>query len=146
MATENQIVLVGNLTRDPELKFTTSGKSVCSFSIAYSNRIRTDAGGWEDGKTSFFDIECWDKQGENVATLTKGTRVTVIAEAKQDSWMHEVEGAEPQKRSKVVFVAREVAASLRWATVDVVKNAKGESSPAFGDSVPAAVGAEEDPF
>lgn len=143
---DNQMVLVGNLTRDPELRFLPSGKSVVSFSIAHSTRRRVEGGGWEDGKTSFFDLTAWEKLGENlVASAKKGDRLVVLARAQQDTWEIEgVDGAEPQKRSKVTFTAEEIGISIRWATAEPTKNERS-SSPSFGDPVPDAV-LDEEPF
>src|SRR4051812_18608086 len=73
MASDNQITIVGNLTDDPELRYTSNGAAVANFRVAYSTRIRDAAGNWTDGETSFFTVNCWRALAENAAeTLTRG--------------------------------------------------------------------------
>ena len=73
MASDNQITIVGNLTDDPELRYTANGAAVANFRVAYSTRIRDAAGNWTDGETSFFTVNCWRALAENAAeTLTRG--------------------------------------------------------------------------
>lgn len=106
--------IVGNLTRDPEVKFTSSGKAMCRFSVAVSKRVQVD-GQWQDGPTSFYDIVTWGQLAENVAaSVGKGSRVIVHGRLEQSSW--ETDGV---KKSKVELVADEVGAALSRATVDV---------------------------
>ena len=119
MASDNQITIVGNLTDDPELRYTANGAAVANFRVAYSTRIRDAAGNWTDGDTSFFTINCWRSLAENAAeTLTRGSRVVVTGRLKQRSW----ENQEGEKRSKIEVIADEVGPSLRWATAEVKKN------------------------
>lgn len=95
----NQVILVGRITRDSELKYTASGTAMAQFSIAVNRRVKK-GDQWTD-EASFFDIVLWDKQAENLNKyLTKGTQVGVSGELRQDRW--EKDG---QKHSKVqVFV------------------------------------------
>ena len=115
----NSVTLVGNVTRDPELRFTASGQATASFGLAV-NRV------WNDRQTnekkeavSFFDIVCWREMAENASeSLSKGARVVVTGRLEQRSW----ETPEGDKRSKIEVVADEVGPSLRWATAEIRKN------------------------
>ena len=119
MATGNSVALVGNLTRDPELRFTPSGQATTAFGLAVNRRWQNrQTSEWEES-VSFFDIVCWTQMAENVAhSLRKGDRVVVSGRLDQRSW----ENAEGDKRSKTEITADEVAPSLRWATVTATKN------------------------
>ena len=115
----NSVTIIGNVTRDPELRFTPSGQAVANFGVAvnrkWQNRTTNE---WEEA-TSFFDVVAWAKLGENVSeSCPKGTRVVVTGRLDQRSW--DTDGGD--RRSKVEIVADEVAPSLRWATATVVKN------------------------
>ena len=118
MAQDNSVSVVGNLTREPELRFTPSGQATATFGIAV-NRNWTDRQSQERREsTSFFDVVCWGTLAENAATsLTRGTRVVVTGRLDQRSW----ETQEGERRSKVEITAEEIAPSLRWATVHVTK-------------------------
>jgi single-strand DNA-binding protein len=131
--------IVGNLTRAPELRTTPSGKFVCNFSVAV-NRLISKPGEEKVEDTSYFDITAWDSLATNVADLPMGARVLVTGRLQQRTWEQEnpVEGEAPIKRSKVEITAEEVGASLRWASVDITKNAKRSV-----DEAPAPVGGEE---
>lgn len=147
MANGNNVELVGNLTRDPELRFTPSGQQVAQFGLAVNRRWRnrqTDE--WEE-QVSFFDVVCWGDLAENVCeSLTKGTRVMVTGRLDQRSWTTE----QGDKRSKVEVVADEVGPSLRWATAEVTKVERrtggGGGSDAPPPSAPPAYSDEEEPF
>jgi single-strand DNA-binding protein len=119
MAPGNTVNVVGNATRDPELRFTPSGQAVANFGLAVNRRWQNrQTSEWEEA-VSFFDITCWGQLAENVAeSIQKGTRVVVDGRLDQRSW--ETENGD--KRSKVEIVADEVAPSLRWATASVTKN------------------------
>lgn len=124
MAFDNTVTLVGNTTRDAELRYTPGGLAVASFGLAWNRRDK-------DGKdvVSFFDITCWRDLAEHVAeSIPKGTRVVVYGRIEQETW----ETPEGDKRSKVKVVAEEVAPSLRWATAEVKKvPASGTSTPTY---------------
>lgn len=95
----NQVILMGRLTRDPEQRTTTSGKTIANFSIA------VDRGG-QDDQADFFDVTAWEKLGELVVQyLAKGRRVLVQGRLRQDSWDDKETG---KKRSKVEVVATDV--------------------------------------
>ena len=99
----NQVTLMGNLTRDPELRTTPSGASVCSFSLALNRSYKNGEGNWQE-VTDFIDIVAWGPLGERVAQyLTKGRPALVSGRLQSRSW--EQEG---QKRSKVEVVANDV--------------------------------------
>jgi len=98
----NSVLVEGNLVADPELRYTSSGTPVCSFTIGV-NRSWKDGDQWKD-EASYFDITAWNRQGEVCKEhLTKGQSVRVAGRLKQDRW--EQEG---QKRSKVIIVAEHV--------------------------------------
>ena len=112
MASENIVTLVGNITDDPELRFTPSGLPVANFTVAVNRRVPKD-GGWEDKLEGFFRCSCWRDMAENVAeSLQKGARVMVVGRLQQRSW----EDQEGNKRSAVEVQVDEVGPSLRWAT------------------------------
>ena len=119
MPTDNSVVLVGNITRDPELRFTNTGQPTASFGLAVNRRWQNrQTQEWEEA-TSFFDVVCWREMAENVSeTLTRGARVMVAGRLEQRSW----ETQEGDKRSKVEVVADEIGPSLRWATAQITKN------------------------
>ena len=113
----NSITIVGNITRDPELRFTPSGQANARLGVAVNRRWQDrNSGEWQEA-TSFFDVICWRELAENVSeSLKRGTRVIVTGRLEQRSW--EQEG---NKRSVVEIIADEVAPSLRWATAKVEK-------------------------
>ena len=110
--------IVGNLTRDPEIRYTRDGQASTSLSVAVNRRWQDkETKEWEES-VSFLDVVCWRDLAENVAlSLTKGARVVVTGRLEQRSW----ESDEGEKRSKVEIVADEIGASLRFATVDIHK-------------------------
>ncbi len=137
MAFDNTVIIVGNLTRDPELRYTQGSNAVAKFGLAWN---RKDKNGQET--TGFFDITCWADLAENVAeSLTKGMRVVVYGRLDYQSWESKDGGG---KRSKVEIVADEVAPSLRWATADVER--KPFDQPRTTDTPPPAELPPEEPF
>ena len=115
MAFDNTVTIVGNLTRDPELRFTPGGAAVANFGVAWNQKGRD---GQED-KVSYFDVTCWRQLAENVSdSLTKGSRVVVYGRLDQRSW----ETQDGDRRSKVEIVADDVAPSLKWATAELNRN------------------------
>jgi single-strand DNA-binding protein len=123
MATENQITIVGNLTDDPELRYTPNGAAVANFRVAVSRRYKDpQTNEWKDADTSFFTVNVWRSMAENAAeTLTRGSRVVVVGRLKQRSW----ETAEGDKRTVIEIEADEVAPSLKWATAKIEKQSRG---------------------
>jgi len=119
MASDNGVTLVGNITDDPELRFTPSGAPVANFTVAVNRRFRNAEGQWEDKLEGFFKCNCWRDLAENVAeSLTKGARVVVVGRLQQRSW----EDNEGKRRSVVEVQVDEVGPSLRWASASVQKS------------------------
>ncbi len=129
MANGNTVTLVGNLTDDPELRFTPQGAAVANFRIAVNQRFKDAQGNWVDGETSYFRINCWRQLAENIAeSLTRGTRVVVTGRLKFRQW----ETQEGEKRSVVEIEAEEVGPSLKFATAKVERSSKGGGSGGNG--------------
>lgn len=126
---DNTVTVVGNLTRDPELRYTPSGQTIATFGLAVNRRWQNrQTQEWEE-QTSFFDIKAWAGLAENVAeSIQRGTRVVVTGRLEQRSW----ETDNGDKRSKVEVVADDVAPSLRWATAQVQKIDRRDSSGGSG--------------
>jgi single-strand DNA-binding protein len=135
MANDNSVTIVGNATREPEIRATNGGLTIASFGVAINQRRKNERGEWEDGETSYFDVTCFRELAENVAeSITKGTRVIVSGTLRQSSW----ETPEGDKRSKIEVIADEVGPSLRWATTSVERVGRTKSSAgADRRSVPA---------
>ena len=130
--------IVGNLTREPELRFTTGGRPVANFGIAHTPR-RNDNGTWVDGEPEYYDIEAWGTLGENVAeSFTTGMRVMVIGKLRFSKWTD----GEGNNRSKVTVVADYAGPDLTWATAVVTKNNKGDAKPRAAAASNAAPSAE----
>jgi single-strand DNA-binding protein len=139
---DNQVTLVGNLTDDPELRFTPNGVAVANFRIAVNPRL-WDGEGWKDGEPSFFRVNVWRDQAEHVnRSLSKGARCIVVGRLRSHSW----ETPEGQRRSAVEVEADDVAASLRFAPVTVAKpGQKAEKKNGRkADAEPVAAGAALD--
>ena len=137
---DNTVTLVGNITDDPELRFTPSGAAVANFTVAVNRRWRTPEGQWEDKLDGFFRCNCWRDMAENVAeSMTKGMRVVVTGRLQQRSW----DDQEGNKRSAFEIQVDEVGPSLRWATASVQKSQRsggGQSSGGGDWGAPAPVG------
>ncbi len=119
----NYITILGNLTRDPELRFTPNGTAVVSFGLAVNRNVQNkNSGEWET-QVDFFNVTAWYKLAENCAeSLNKGDRVLVSGRLSQDSW----ESKEGQKRSTVRIIASVVAPSLEFASCKIEKNPRAE--------------------
>lgn len=105
MAYLNKVFLIGNLTRDPELRYTPKGTAICQFALAVNRQFKDESGQSRD-ETCFIDIEAWSKQGELVAKyLTKGSPAMVEGRLKLDQWEDKTSG---QKRSKLKVVLENV--------------------------------------
>ena len=117
MSSDNFTVQIGNLTDDPELRFTNTGTAVANFSLAVNTRVR-DGDTWRDGETHFFKVNVWRDQAENVAeSLRKGHRAVVVGRLTTRSW----ETPEGDKRHVTEIDATEVAPSLKWAIATPAK-------------------------
>lgn len=117
MSNDNFVQIIGNVTRDPELRFTPTGAAVCSFGIAWTPRRKTD-NGWEDGDPSFFNCSAWRDLGENIAaSIMKGNRVVVTGSVRSREW----EDRDGNKRTSIEIDVDECSPSLRWATAQVVR-------------------------
>ena len=143
----NAVTLIGNLTRDPELRYTPAGAAQVSFGLAVNRRWQNrQTNDWEEA-TSFFNVVAWRDLAENIGEcFSKGMRVIVTGRLEQRSW----ETQDGEKRSVVEVVADEVGPSIRWATVQVTKNERrggdfdggGSSS---GGGAPASRPASNEP-
>jgi single-strand DNA-binding protein len=127
---DSTVTVVGNLTRDPELRFTQGGRAICTLGLAVSRRYQVN-NEWQE-QTSFFNAVAWAQLGENAAaSLTKGMRVMVTGRLEQRSY----DTSEGEKRSVVEIVADEIGPSLRWATASVDRNdRRGGDGPTGGNS------------
>jgi single-strand DNA-binding protein len=151
MAGETVITVVGNLTADPELRFTPSGAAVASFTIASTPRtFDRSSNEWKDGEALFLRCSIWRQAAENVAeSLQRGMRVVAQGRLKQRSY----ETREGEKRTVVEMEVDEVGPSLRYATAKVNRTQRGSSSGGgFGgsgsDSGPSGTsgGGNDDPW
>ena len=127
---DSYVAIVGNVTREPELRFTNTGQAVVSFGVAVNKRwMNKQTNEWQE-ETSFFDVVAWRELAENIAeSLPKGSRVMVSGALQQRSWEDKDSG---EKRYKIEIVADEVGPSLRWATASLTRNEKGGSSNGNG--------------
>lgn len=137
----NSTVIEGNLTEDPELRFTPSGKAVASFRVAVNRRWLDKAANEWKQEVAFFKVKVWGQAGENVTeSLAKGDAVVIAGRMDEERWKTQ----DGQNRSILVLVADSVGASLRNATASVSRNERREWSAA-----PAAAqhpNRDEDPF
>lgn len=142
MATENQVTIVGNVTRDPELRYTPNGAALVKFGVAVNRRFKDEVSGqWKDGETSFFDVTAWRSLAENIAeSITQGTRVVIVGRLRTNSW----ETQEGEKRSKVEIEAEEIGPSLKWATAKVDKQGRSSGSSDWAANVAVGVGGPQE--
>ena len=132
MAGDTVITVIGNLTADPELRFTPSGAAVANFTVASTPRaFDRQSGEWKDLEALFLRCNVWRQAAENVAeTLTRGARVIVSGRLKQRSF----ETREGEKRTVVELEVDEIGPSLRYATAKVNKVSRGSGGGGFGAS------------
>jgi single-strand DNA-binding protein len=152
MALGNATTIVGNLTRDPELKFTSNGRAVCQLGVAVSRRYQVN-GEWQE-QTSFLTVVAWGQLGENAAaSLEKGSRIIVSGSLEQRSY----ETKEGEKRSVVEIKADNIGPDLSYATAAVTKNprqdgaqgaapARKSSSGSSSFDIPANDSFDDEPF
>ena len=130
MASLNKVFLIGNLTRDPELRVTPKGTAICQFGLAVNRQYKDDSGATRD-ETTFVDIEAWGKQGELVSKyLAKGSPAMVEGRLKFDQWEDKTSG---QKRSKLKVVLD---------NVQFLSSRGGGGSGGGGGAAPAEEGGE----
>ncbi|MGN6332916.1 MAG: single-stranded DNA-binding protein [Motilibacteraceae bacterium] len=130
MAGETVITVVGNLTDDPELRFTPSGAAVANFTVASTPRqMDRQTNEWKDGDPLFLRCSIWRQAAENVAeSLTRGSRVIVQGRLRQRSY----ETKEGEKRTVVELEVDEIGPSLRYATAKVTKTSRGGGGGGYG--------------
>jgi single-strand DNA-binding protein len=132
----NMTTLSGNLTRDPEIRYTRDGQANATFGMAVNRRWQPRGSDEWTEVTSFFDVVCWRDLAENVAlSLVKGSRVIVAGRLEQQSW--ETENGE--RRSRVEVTAEEVGPSLRFATAEISRTERRgpDQTDPSGNSDPA---------
>ena len=150
MAGETIIDITGNLTADPELRYTPSAAAVANFTVASTSRtLDRQTGEWKDGDPLFLRCTVWRQMAENVAeSLTRGARVWVKGRLKQRTF----ETKEGEKRTVVELDVDEIGPSLRYATAKVNKVTRAKAAPAgasapddpWGAEAPAGDGAPGD--
>src|SRR5437764_92205 len=142
MAGDTVITVIGNLTADPELRFTPAGAAVANFTVASTPRVfDRNTNEWKDGEALFLRCNIWREAAENVAeSLTRGARVIVSGRLKQRSF----ETREGEKRTVVELEVDEVGPSLRYATAKVNKTTRGGGGGGFGGQ--QGGGQQEDPW
>ena len=149
---DNAITVVGNVTRDPELKFLNSGQAALKLSIAVNRRWQNrQTQEWEE-RVSYFDVQAYGAMAENAAnSLPKGTRVLCTGRMEQRSW----DTPEGEKRYVWELIADEIGPSLRWATAVVTRTPRAEGSnfqasdrpaPAPRTNEPSGYAFDEEPF
>jgi single-strand DNA-binding protein len=143
MAGETTITLVGNLTADPELRFTPSGAAVANFTVASTPRtFDRQTNEWRDGDAMFLNCAVWRQAAENVAeSLQKGMRVIVQGRLRSRSY----ETRDGERRTVFEIDVDEIGPALRYATAKVTRNASGSYQGGSG-SRPAASGSGDDPW
>jgi single-strand DNA-binding protein len=130
MAGDTVITVIGNLTSDPELRWTPSGAAVANFTIASTPRtLDRESQEWKDGEALFLRCSVWRQAAENAAeSLTRGSRVVAQGRLKQRSF----ETKEGEKRSVIELEVDEIGPSLRYATATVAKAARSGDGPGGG--------------
>jgi single-strand DNA-binding protein len=144
VAGDTTITVIGNLTADPELRFTPSGAAVANFTVASTPRIYDrQSGEWKDGEALFLRCNIWREAAENVAeSLTRGARVIVSGRLKQRSF----ETREGEKRTVVEVEVDEIGPSLRYATAKVNKASRsGGGGGGFGSGSGSGGGSRQAP-
>jgi len=130
MAGETTITVIGNLTNDPELRFTPGGHAVANFTVASTPRtFNRQTNEWEDGETLFLRASLWREAAENVAeSLTKGSRVIVTGRLKSRTY----ETKEGEKRTVIELEVDEIGPSLRYAQAKVQRITRSQQPPGGG--------------
>ena len=138
MAGETVITVVGNITDDPELRFTPSGAAVANFTVASTPRtMNKQTNEWEDGEALFLRCSIWRQAAENVAeSLQKGARVIVQGRLKARTW----ETREGEKRTSFEVDVDEIGPSLKWATAKVTRAQRSSGGGGYGGGAPQGGG------
>jgi single-strand DNA-binding protein len=138
---DNTVTVVGNLTTDPELRFTSTGTAVANFTVASSPRVfDKESSQWRDGDTLFLRCTVWQQAAENLAdSLTKGARVIVSGRLRQ----HSFETQQGDKRTSIELQVDEIGASLRHTPVQITKTTRQHAQD---HATTAASGNPEPPF
>jgi single-strand DNA-binding protein len=144
LAGDTVITIIGNITGDPELRFTPSGAAVANFTVASTPRaFDRQSNEWKDGETLFMRCSVWRDAAENVAeSLNRGTRVIVSGRLKSRSY----ETKEGEKRTVVEMEVDEVGPSLRYASAKVTKTQRGNGGGGFGGQQSGGGYSQEDPW
>jgi single-strand DNA-binding protein len=144
MAGETIITVVGNLTADPELRYTQTGLAVANFTIASTPRtFDRQANDWKDGEALFLRASCWREFAEHVAgSLTKGSRVIATGRLKQRSY----DDREGNKRTAIELEVDEIGPSLRYATAQVTRASGGSTGGGNRGQVAGGAGGAEEPW
>ncbi|MGI5455885.1 single-stranded DNA-binding protein [Streptomyces sp. CA-249302] len=131
---QTPITIIGNLTADPELKFTASGQALAKFTVASTPRaFDREANQWKDGTSTFFRCAAWRALAEHVAeSLGKGSRVVLSGRIRQHDW----QTPEGDNRSMLAVEVDEIGASLRFTTVTINAKRAGGNSGAAGSGDP----------
>jgi len=132
----NNVTVVGNITRDPEIRFFSGDKSVVNTGLAINKSFKNASGEWQE-ETDFVDLSIWQNAGaENVAnSLSKGDRVIVSGALKQNTWQTDT----GENRSKVEITVLEIGPTMKWAEVSITKNAPKNRSgqQSYPSGIPA---------
>jgi len=144
VAGETVITVIGNLTGDPELRFTPSGAAVASFTVASTPRTLDKATNeWKDGEALFLRCSIWRQAAENVAeSLQKGMRVIVSGRLQQRSY----DTKEGEKRTVIELQVDEIGPSLKYATAKVNRTTRGGGNGGFGGSQGGSSAPADDPW
>ena len=139
MANDATVTLVGNVTKEPDLRYTAGGKAVTSFWMAVNRRYMVN-NEWTE-EVSFFNVTCWADLAENVAaSLNKGNRAIVTGRLSQRTY----ETREGEKRNIVEVVADSIGPDLRWATCEVTRTERTSAPQQAKKAKPSY--ADEEPF
>lgn len=144
MAGETLVTVIGNLTTDPELRFTPSGAAVANFTVASTPRtFDRESGSWRDGEAMFLRCSLWRQYAENVAeSLGRGERVVVQGRLRQRSY----DTKEGEKRTVTELDVDEIGPALRFATAKVTRLSRAASGEASSSWTPEPAVAASPPF
>ena len=138
MAYDNTLTVIGNVTRDPELVFLSSGTALCKFSVA-DNQRKADG----EDEAHYFDCVAWRELGEHIAeSFQKGQRVIVHGKLVQNRW----ETDQGEKRSKVEITVEDAGHALKWATSVATKTDRAANQPRQAPRMPELPVPDEEPF